>query len=290
MAVPWRAVVLAVVINLLWGANVPAVKVGLLAIPPLWTGFWRFALGAACIALWARWQGIPLRPARAEWGPLALLGALFTLQIGLMNLGIRFTTGAMASVLIATNPLFAAALAHLFVPGDRLGVGRTLGLLIAFGGICAIFLRDAGSVLAEASTLGNTICLVSAALLGGRLVFSSRLLQRIESVRVMMWQMLFSLPCFALAGWLTETVRWEQLGWYPLAAIAYQGFVVAGFNFMALAYLLREYSTSVVTGFNFLSPVFGVLLSLLLLGESVGWAVLAGGLAVGLGLFLIARR
>lgn len=290
MAFPWRAAAFAVLINLLWGGNVPAVKVGLVAIPPLWTGFWRFVLGAVCIAAWARWNGIPLRPSKEERVGLALLGALFTAQIGLMNVGIRFTTGAMAAVLIATNPLFAGMLAHVFVPGDRLSRLRAAGLAVAFAGICLIFLRNPNSALAEASTLGNAICLASAALLGGRLVFSSRLLQRIDSVRVMFWQMLFSLPCFALGGWLTEQVRWEHLGWYPLAGIAYQGIVVAGFNFMGLAWLLRNYSPSVVTAFNFLAPVFGVLLSLLLLGEPIGWAVLAGGAAVGLGLFLIARR
>ena len=46
----------------------------------------------------------------------------------------------------------------------------------------------------------------------------------------------------------------------------------------------------VVLAFNFLSPVFGLLLSLLLLGEALTWHVAAGMAAVGLGLYLITRR
>ena len=287
---PWSAIAFAVVLNALWGANVPAVKVALVAVPPLWMGFWRFLLGALCIAAWSLLNGIRMRPPREEWGALALLGVLFTVQIGLMNVGIRFTTGAMASILIATNPLWAALFAHLFVSGDRLNRMRGAGMVLAFAGICAIFLRDAGAFTGQGSTWGNGICLASASLLGGRLIFSARLLQRIESTRVVMWQMIVSLPCFALAGWFTEQVAWERLDWQPLASIAYQGIVVAGFNFMGLAYLLRRYPASVVTGFNFLAPVFGVLLSIGLLAESISWQVGVGLAAVGVGLALIARR
>jgi drug/metabolite transporter (DMT)-like permease len=290
LALPWWAVLAAIGINLLWGGNVPAVKVGLIALPPLWSGFWRFLLGALCIAAWARLQGIALRPRREEWGGLALLGVLFTVQIALMNIGIRYTSGALASILIATNPLFAAFFSHLFVPEDRLRGQRVLGLAVAFGGICVIFLRDALTAVDGAGLWGNLVCLASAALLGGRLIFTSRLVRRMETTRVVLWQMLFSLPCFAAAGLLTEQVRWEALGWYPLAGIAYQGAVVAGFNFMAMATLLRRFRPSVVSGYGFLSPVFGVLFSILLLSERLSWHVGAGLATVGLGLYLITRR
>ena len=290
MAVPWRAIFLAILINTLWGGNVPAVKIGLLAVPPLWSAFWRFLLGSLFMAVWARIEGVSLRPRPGEMRAMALLGAVFTLQVALMNYGIRLTSGVMASILIATNPFFTAMLSHWIVPGDRLNPARALGLLLAFGGICIVILREAGADLSHPATLGNLICLSSAALLGVRLVFISRLLQHIDRTRVLVWQMLVSLPCFALAGFLTESVRWESLGWYPLAGIAYQGIVVAGFNYMGLAYLLRHYNPSVVVGFNFLSPVFGVIFSTVLLTDSITWHVLAGLLAVGLGLALASRR
>jgi drug/metabolite transporter (DMT)-like permease len=287
---PWQAVLLAVFINALWGGNAPAVKVALVAIPPLWTGFWRFTLGALCIGAWALVNRTRLWPRREEWLGLVLLGLLFTVQIGLMNVGIRYTTAALGSIFVATNPLFAGLYGHLLLPGERLNRARASGLLIAFVGASLVFLRAPGALGGGGTALGNLICLASAALLGGRLVFASRLLQRIDSTRVVLWQMLISLPCFALAGWFTEQVRWERLGWYPLAGIAYQGVVVAGFNFMMLAYLLKRYSPGVVAGFNFLSPVFGVLISFLLLSEALSWNLLAGLAAVGVGLYLITRR
>lgn len=290
MQIPWRALVLAITINLLWGANVPAVKMALIAVPPLWTAFSRFTLGVTCLVLWARWHGISLRPTREELPWLLLLGGLFTVQIGSMNWGIQLTTSSIAAILIATNPLFAAFFAHLFVPGDRLQPKRMAGMALAFAGILSIFLPWGGDWGNMGVALGNGVVLASACLLGGRLVFAARLLQRMEATRVTVWQMLVTLPVFALVATLTEQVDWDALGWLPVAGIAYQGIVVAGFNFMALAWLLRRYPASIVLGFNFVSPPFGVLLSALILGESVGWPVLAGLCAVGLGLLLIARK
>ena len=55
-------------------------------------------------------------------------------------------------------------------------------------------------------------------------------------------------------------------------------------------YLMRRYSPSVMISFNFVSPVFGVLISVLLLGEQLSGHVAAGVAAVGLGLFLITWR
>jgi len=44
-----------------------AVKVSLAAFPPLTTAFRRFAIGIACIALWARWREVRLLPEEGEW-------------------------------------------------------------------------------------------------------------------------------------------------------------------------------------------------------------------------------
>ena len=75
-----------------------------------------------------------------------------------------------------------------------------------------------------------------------------------------------------------------------MLGILYQGVAVAGFAFMVNAYLLRRYNPSVVLAFNFVSPLFGVLSSVLLLSESITWHLAAAMLTVALGLLLINRR
>ena len=107
MQIPLLAVASALLIHILWGGNPVAVKMGLVAFPPLWSAFLRFAVGALCIAVWARLNRIRIWPEAREWPGLLILGLLFTTQIAMMNLGINLTSGASAAVMTASYPLFA---------------------------------------------------------------------------------------------------------------------------------------------------------------------------------------
>ena len=288
-SIPPRAVLAALAIHVLWGGNPVAVKLGLEAFPPLWSGFLRFALGCLCVLAWARYARIPALPARGEWPALLALGALFTLQIALLNIGFGATTAANGAVLIAANPLFGVLFAHFLVPGDRVSAARAIGVAVAFGGVALVLTRGAG-VAQPLGSAGDWIVLASACLLGLRLALSGRLLRSMNEVRLTLWQMLVSLPLFLAGALAWEEIRWERIGPAPLAGILYQGIVVAGLAFTVNFTLMRRYSPSVMISFNFVSPVAGVLLGIAILGERLTPG-LAGGMAlVALGLALIARR
>lgn len=291
LAVPVQAVVIAVLIHILWGGNPVAVKFSLLVFPPLWTAFFRFAIAIVCVGIWAKMSGIAIWPAPGEWRPLALIAALFTVQIAAMNIGFDLTTGSMGAVLIATNPIFAALFAHFLIAGDRLSLAKSVGLIVSFVGTALVLLRGGGDPsLGDASMWGNVILLISACLLGGRLIVSARVIQGMEAVRVVLWQMILSLPLFATGGLLFETIQWQALAWEPLAGLAYQGAIVAGLGFSVSFYLMKRYAPSVIVSFNFVSPIAGVLLSAWLLGDVITVHLWLGMLLVAVGLFLIARR
>jgi len=289
MAVPLQAIVIAVLIHILWGGNPVAVKYSLLVFPPLWTAFFRFAIAIVCVAIWAKMSGVSIWPARHEWRPLALIGTLFTVQIAAMNIGFDLTTGSMGAVLIATNPIFAALFAHILIAGDRLSAVKSIGLLVAFAGSALVLMRGSGDLQLAHGAWGNVILLMSACLLGGRLIVSAKVLQRMDPARVVLWQMILSLPLFALGGFLFETIQWHAIAWEPLAGLAYQGVIVAGLGFSVSFYLMKRYAPSVIISFNFISPIAGVLLSAWLLGDVIAGHLWAGMLLVAVGLFLIAR-
>ncbi len=290
MVVPLQAIAIAVLINILWGGNPVAVKYSLLAFPPLWTAFFRFAIAIVCVAIWARMSGVSIWPARHEWRALALIGSLFTVQIAAMNIGFDRTSGSMGAVLIATNPIFAALFAHYLIAGDTLSVFKSVGLAVAFAGIALVVTRGSGDLQLADGAWGNVIVLASACLLGGRLIVSAKVLQRMDGARVVLWQMILSLPLFAVGGLVFENIRWDAIAWEPLAGLAYQGVIVAGLGFSVSFYLMKRYTPSVIVSFNFVSPIAGVLLSAWLLGDAITGRLLAGMLLVVVGLFLIARR
>ena len=290
LSVPLGAVAVSLVIHSLWGGNPVAVKFSLLAFPPLTTAFLRFAIGAACIALWARWRGIPLLPEKGEWGALWFTTLLFVVQIAAMNVGFDHTSGAMGAVLIATNPLFAAVFAHFLIAGDRMTAMKALGLTVAMGGTALALLDDADLAALDAGAIGNWIVLSSALLLGFRLSLSARFVRRIDPVKVAMWQMVLSLPLFGAGALLLEEIAWDRVGAGPIAGLLYQGVVIAAIGFTVSFHLMKRYTPSVMMSFNFVSPVAGVLFAAWLLGDRVGPLLLAGLALVAAGLYLVASK
>jgi drug/metabolite transporter (DMT)-like permease len=273
----------------LWGGNPVAVKFGLLVFPPMWSAFVRFSIGIVCIAAWAAFRGIPMWPKRGEWRLLMLLAVLFVVQMGTLNIGFDLTKGSIAAILISTNPLFAAVAAHFVIVDDRLSARKAMGLIIAFGGVVIVLLGGFNLKSLDPIGVGSLVVLLSSALLGMRLVFMARVQQEISGVRVVLWQMILSLPIFAFAGMAFETIQWENLYFAPVAGLLYQGVVIAGLGFMVISYLLSRYPPSLIASFNFVSPISGVLLSATLLGDQITPAIVWGVICVGAGLYFVSR-
>lgn len=262
-----RSLALALLACLLWGGNIVAVKIGYLAFPPLWSAGWRFLMGLIVVVLWAHLRKYPLRPARHELRPFLMLAGMFALQIITLNFGVLFTSPAYAVLLLNTSPLFANLLGHFLAYEQKLTPARSFGLALSFLGIALLVLGKPVSRLAPNPLLGNSLALLSGFLLAVRIVYTRWLVQNINHVKTVIWQMGLGLPFFFLPALLFEPLLSGPLDFAPLLALFYQGFIVAGVCFLIWTGLLRRHSAGTLGAFSFTIPVFGVILSALLLGE-----------------------
>lgn len=284
-----RAAALALLLAALWGANPPAIKIGLVDAPPLRLAWMRFVLGGLLNLVWGGWTGAlaTFKIERHEWRPLAVLGLLFTLQIGLLNIGTDLTTASRAAVLLNTYAVHTVVLAHFQIPGDRLTIRKFLGTLIAYAGVVLLFvpeLRGGG-----ATGLGDLLVSASALLLGERTIYLARAVQRVNPLKLLLAQAVVGSACFLAVSFWAEAgfpYRWTT----PLTlVILYQGLVVAGFNFIASLWLLKHYRPSAIAAFFLTTPIFGVLLSAALIGEPLSWTLLLSTLLVAAGIGLTSR-
>ena len=288
LALPLQAVLASIAIHALWGGNPVAVKLGLTVFPPMWSAFVRFFIATICVVMWARYQGISVWPRKGHFATLLIVGTAFTVQITVMNIGFSLTSGTVASILQSTNPLFVALFAHFMVSGDRMNLRKSIGLVLAFMGVGLVLLKITDLENIGVIGFGGFIVLASSMLLGLRLVLMVKPLRALDEVPVVFWMMVIGLVPFAVGGLLFETVHWENLGWIPVTGLLYQGIVIAGLGFMVFSYLMKRYSPSIVASFNFVSPLSGVLLSMLLLGDELTASIVFGVVFVGMGLYLIA--
>ena len=283
-------VIISIGLSAFWGGNVVALKIGLSTFPPFWSALWRMSSGLVVVGLWAWWRGISLKPQAGEFRFLAVLGLLFAVQISGLNLGVNLTSPAFGVVLINSHPLFANFIGHFVVKEDRLSWARLCGLVLAFGGICLVFLGEPATEIAPRPILGNLIVTCSGLLLGLRTVYTQRLVQAISPERAVFWQMLVSLPCFLAAGLLTEPPVVGPIETEAVLAILYQGLVVAGLCFIVWTVLLKRHSPGSLSFFAFPTPIFGVLASAWLYGEVVTTRLWLGLAAVTLGIWIATRR
>ncbi len=283
-----RGAAAALLVSLLWGANPVIIKIGLVDAPPLRLAWMRMVVGGLVVALWGwrtgRFAAFSLAP--AEWRPLIVIGVLFTAQVGLMNIGTALTTAAHSTILLNLYAVHTVVLVHFMIPGDRFTLRRAAGIVIAYAGIVGLFAGELGP--GEATLLGDAIVFVSAFLLAERTVYLARYVQHLDPLKLLLSQAIVGTALFLVASQLFEDAP-THLTWRLAAVVAYQGIVIAGFNFVVNLWLLKHYRASALVAFFLTQPVFGVAAAALLVGETLSLALLLASIAVAIGIGLTSR-
>lgn len=257
-------------------------------MPPFRLAAARFVIGGLVVLAWAAGTGrlaaLRLRPGEAR--PLVVVGLLMTVQIGIMNVATSLTSASHVAIILNSYAVHTVLLAHFLVPGDRLRPRRLAGVLVSYAGVVLLFVRQ---VSAGAPTLlGDVLVCVSAVLLAERTVYLARAVQSLDAVKLLMAQAVIGVALFALASAAFEPMptRWTAS---LAASLAFQGVVVAGFNFILNLWLLRRYRPSSLSPFFLTQPIFGVLAAAVFTGDPLTLDLLLSSAAVGVGIALAGR-
>lgn len=272
----------------LWGGNMVAMKIGLQGVPPAAAAGFRFLLASISVLLFALIRRAQLTVDRGLWPHLCALAALFVVQHGIFFVGLNLTSASRSSVFMFTQPVFTVLLAHFLVPGERLTPARAGGILLSLSGLLVVF----GERLGGGSwpmLLGDG--LVTAAAVGWALqsVYMKHLVYRTDPFVLTLYQMGLGFPCFFIANHAFEARLVHFVDAKIVLAFLYQGSIIAGLTFVAWTALMRRHQLGQLSAFIFLTPLFGVLLSWLLLGDPITLPLIAGLLLVTGGIALVNR-
>ena len=283
-----KIIALSLLLAFLWGGNSPSIKVGLQDFPPMALAFFRFVIGLVVVGGWSLFRRVSLSLRRGEFARLVLLTTIFILQIICLNTGTELTTASRSTIFINVYPFFTALFAHFWIPGERLSVPKTLGIIVAFSGVFITVAPNLGE--GETSILGDILVLISGCFLGLRVVVTKLLVQAIHPYRLLVWYLSLSLPCYAAMNLLLERGEPMQLTLASAAALLYQGGVIAGYCFLAWTAILERYSASKLVVLFFATPLSGVVFSYLVLGDELTLSLLVGAVLVAGGIYLVNMR
>ncbi len=212
-----------------------------------------------------------------------------TVQGGLIFSGLSRLPASTAVLVLQLQVPFSVLFAWALV-GERPTLPRLGGIALAFVGVVIV----AGAPRAAASWI--PVLLVA----GGAAVWAlgqaaARLLSRDHGTVFLAGIAVAAVPQALAASALLETGQWEAIrtatpgNWATLAIVILAAYMAA----YSIWYgLLRRYRVDQVTPFAFLMPLFGVIASAVLLGETLSLGQLAGGgvIMAGLAVVVLARQ
>lgn len=271
---------------IVWGVNVPVLKMALGEIAPAHANAFRFTLGALALgtAGWVerRRLGLTLVGAvRGHMGTLALLGLFgyFVYQEAFIY-GIAHTSAASVALLTATSPLWTAVIGH--ASGiDRIRASALPGMAVALAGAFVVALGRKGSGLD--SMEGNLTVLASAALWAGFTVRQTRLAGIVPPATGAFVSLSFALV--GLYGVALATPAHGTLATLSpaaLAALVYSGLLSVGLTFAVWNAAVAHVGPTTTASFGYLTPLFAASAAFVLLGEPItAWHVAGGVLLIG---------
>lgn len=281
-----RDYALLLLLAAIWGLSFVFYRV---AVPSLGAGLFaelRVAIAAGALLLYLAATGT----GRATLGRIRSTGRSYLL-VGGFNAALPFALigaselvlpASYASVLNATMPLFSVALAARFL-AQRVTALQTVGVAVGILGV-AIVVEAAPFPLTLPVLLAVAASTSAAASYAIAAVYIRARMPRVASLDLTVGQQV------AAALWLLPLAAVNLPG-ARFPAVAIGAAITIALLCTVLAYLvyfnlLQRVGATHASTVTFVTPVFGVLWGNLLLGEPVGWGLLAGfGLVlVGVGL------
>src|SRR5438552_7225963 len=232
-----RAMLVMVALCASWGLNQVAIKVANTGISPILQAGLRGIGAGALVWLWSAWRGVRLLERDGSLAVGVLIGLLFAVEFAFLNWGLVFTTASRAIIFMYLAPFVVAAGAHLFIPGERLGLAQLVGLLCAFAGIVTAF-ADGFRLPTDRELLGD-VMIVAAAILWGAttVVVKASRLNQISPNKVLFYQLAGSAALLPISPLLGEAGV-SALSALVLAAFAYQTVFIAFVTYLAWFWLI----------------------------------------------------
>ena len=283
-----KATGLMLLLCAIWGLQQIALKASVPDMAPVLQIGLRSGMAAIAVGIFLRIKGLRLLPGGGSLPAGLLAGILFSLEYLFVGEGLRFTTAAHMSVMLYTAPAFAALGLHFRIPEERLSLFQWGGILIAFSGIVIMFYNPAGMEQSVSDTLwGDFLGLLAGMSWGATtVVIRTSRLAEVPAAQTVFVQLIAAfailLGCSVLSGNTEYTISQTLI-----ISLAYQTVIVSFISLLVWFWLLRVYLASRLGVLSFLTPVFGVIFSVLLLNETVDVKFVAGTACIMVGIMLV---
>ena len=268
---PIFVAICAILCCALWGSATPFIKIGYKLILPhggvastmLFAGI-RFTLaGVLTVLIYSIARRKFLYPKKQNWDKVLIISAFQTvIQYIFFYIGLANTTGVKGTITSGSNAFFAMLVACLVFHQEKLTLKKVIAAILGFSGIVLVNLEGLDLNM---NFTGDGFVLISAIAYAFSSVFVKIFSKYEDPVILSGYQFILGGIVMTLVGvFMGGKVAFPEIK--AVAVLIYLAFLSA-IAYSLWGILLKHNPVSKVTIYSFMIPVFGVLLSNLLLSE-----------------------
>jgi len=228
-----------------------------------------------------------LFPAPRQIGLMFLIAmGMGAVQFGLLFLGLANASASAAAVIGQLGVPITTIFSMMFL-GETIGWRRGAGIVMSFAGVLIIAIEPEGFSL----TLGLIYLLLAAVSSSGASILMKRI-DPMPAMQLQAWVGFFSvLPLLALS-FATETGQREAVfSGDPLiyASTAFAVLAVSIFGHGTFYRMIKRYDVTLISPLTLMTPIWGVILGIALLGEPLTLKLIIGAIVAlaGVGVIMV---
>ncbi|MBA3043555.1 DMT family transporter [archaeon] len=283
----WKALIMILGAVLMWSASYPLIKIALLDVPPVLLGSLRHLIFIPMFIMIFINQGKnAFVHSRKNWLVFTGIGVFaIALPNIFQNIGMKYTTASVSSIIQSSGPVFTIALAVIFL-GESLNIRKVSGAFIALTG--TIMLVGGGSFCFAGSTFcGNILLLLSAISYSISGIITKKGLEKNSPFTLLGFGIMIGFVILSVFSMFTENTgvvtTFPPLIWIIILLLAlFPSFIASWLWYKVLINI----ELSKLAVFVYLMPVFAVLFSYIMIQEVVDVytmffaALILGGVAL----------
>ncbi|GAF02503.1 DMT family transporter [Saccharicrinis fermentans] len=281
---------LAIIACLLWSTAFAGIKIGLQYTTPLQFAGIRFFFAGLFIIPLTKNLRVFVSAMRSDFWLIARVSLFQTIILySLFYLGVSLVPGAIAAILIGSQPLFAALVSSVMQKNDQLSFKKLLAISLGIGGIALIaYDKGWGDESGLQQMMGMGILILANISSGIGNVFVSKQKGKISPTVLSAWQMsmgglvlfLISLIFEPFSGFDMPVAYFLSLGWLSFLS-------ATAFTIWFTLLQRSEVRVSDLNIWKFIIPIFGAMLSWIIIpNEHAELIPILGMIIIGFSLVL----
>jgi len=278
---------LLTLLALIWSSAFFNIKIATYSFGPVTIAFLRIFFGAIPVIALCLYKKIKIEAFSKDWYWFAAIGLInLVVPFFLIAYGVQKVQSNLAAILMASTPLSATVLAHIFTENEKINLKKVIGVLVGFSGI--VFLFSDNILINQSNFISALLILIGSTfyVIGGLLTIKiSNKKNENVTASILVWATIFLIPITAY----TEQPWALSPRLDSVISVIYLGIVATGFAWLLRFRILINNGLVFQAQVAYLIPIFGIILGYIFLKELITPKVLVAVVAVIIGIYFVKK-